>query len=139
MIDDRPIRVLGIGNVLMSDDGLGPYVARLLDATYELPGHVEVIDAGTPGLDFTPFLAGARAIVVVDTVTSDGPPGKIRRYDMAQLLSTPPPARINPHQPGLEKSLVMRRSCPSRASRAGGQPGIGGRTPWRESRFPICR
>ena len=50
------IRVLGLGNVLMSDDGFGPYVARVLEAFYEFPDDVEVIDVGTPGLDLTPYL-----------------------------------------------------------------------------------
>jgi hydrogenase maturation protease len=98
--------VLGLGNVLMADDGLGPYVARVLEAHYEFPEHVEVIDAGTPGLDFTPFLADARAVIVIDTVSATGPPGTLRRYDMAQLLAIPPPDRIHPHQPGLREALM---------------------------------
>jgi hydrogenase maturation protease len=102
----KPIRVLGIGNVLMADDGLGPFIVRVLEAEYEFPERVELVDAGTPGLDFTPFLDGARAVIVIDTVHSDGPPGTIRRYDMAQLLATPPPARINPHPPGLREALM---------------------------------
>jgi hydrogenase maturation protease len=102
----KPIRVLGVGNILMADDGLGPFVVRVLEAEYEFPGQVEIVDAGTPGLDFTPFLDGAGAIIVIDTVHSDGPPGTIRRYDMQQLLAIPPPARINPHQPGLREALM---------------------------------
>jgi hydrogenase maturation protease len=102
----KPIRVLGIGNVLMGDDGLGPYVARVLDARYEFPKHVEILDAGTPGLDFTPYIADAAAIIVIDTVSATGPPGTLRRYDMAQLLATPPPDRIHPHQPGLREALM---------------------------------
>lgn len=102
----KPIRVLGVGNVLMADDGLGPFVVRVLEAEYEFPEQVEIVDAGTPGLDFTPFLDRAGAVIVIDTVHSDGPPGTIRRYDMQQLLATPPPARINPHQPGLREALM---------------------------------
>lgn len=102
----KPIRVLGVGNVLMGDDGLGPFVVRVIEARYQLPAHVELIDAGTPGLDFTPFLADAEAVIVVDTVAGDDPPGTLRRYDMAQLLASPPPARINPHQPGLREALM---------------------------------
>ncbi len=55
------IRVLGVGNALMSDDGLGPYVVRVLEAFYEFPADVEVIDVGTPGLDLTPYLLNAVA------------------------------------------------------------------------------
>src|SRR4029453_7714705 len=43
------IRVLGLGNVLMSDDGFGPFVVRVLEATYECPPAPAFIGAGTPG------------------------------------------------------------------------------------------
>jgi hydrogenase maturation protease len=102
----KPIRVLGMGNVLMADDGLGPFVARVLEAEYEFPEHVELVDVGTPGADFSPFLDHAGAVIVIDTVHSDGPPGTLRRYDMRELLSSPPPARIHPHQPGLREALM---------------------------------
>lgn len=107
MTNDRDvIRVVGMGNVLMGDDALGPHVARLLTARFELPDGVEVEDVGTPGLDLAPYLDGARALVVVDTVVSDGPPGTIRVYRRDDLLSSPPPDRTNPHQPGLREALM---------------------------------
>ena len=43
------IAVIGIGNVLAGDDAVGPHVVRVLEAHYELPDGVQVIDAGTPG------------------------------------------------------------------------------------------
>ena len=100
------IRVLGMGNVLMGDDALGPHVARLLTARYKPQAGVEIEDVGTPGLDLTPYLDQARAVVVVDTVISDGPPGTIRIYRRDDLLATPPPDRTNPHQPGLREALM---------------------------------
>jgi hydrogenase maturation protease len=100
------IRVLGVGNVLMEDDGLGPYVVRVLDSGYEFPDHVEVEDVGTPGLDFAPYVDQATAVIVVDTVSSDGSPGTIKRYDKAQMLAKPLPERTNPHQPGLRETLM---------------------------------
>lgn len=106
MTTAKPIRVLGVGNILMADDGLGPFVVRVLEAEYVFPERVELVDAGTPGLDFTPFLDGAGSVIIIDTVHANGPPGTIRRYDMAQLLASPPPARINPHQPGLREALM---------------------------------
>lgn len=104
--DGDLVRVLGMGNVLMGDDALGPHVARLLVARYDLPDGVEVEDVGTPGLDLTPYLDGARAVLVIDTVTSDGPPGTVRVYRRDDLLSSPPPDRTSPHQPGLREALM---------------------------------
>jgi len=50
MTELKPIRVLGVGNVLCTDDGLGPYAIKVLEAQYEFPEGVEVVDVGTPGL-----------------------------------------------------------------------------------------
>ena len=100
------IRVLGLGNVLMSDDGFGPYVARVLEAFYEFPDDVEVIDVGTPGLDLTPYLLNTEAVIFIDTVTSDGAPGETRIYDRAQILRYPPQARTGPHDPALKEALL---------------------------------
>jgi hydrogenase maturation protease len=100
------IRVLGMGNVLMGDDAFGPYVARMFASRFDVPDRVSVEDVGTPGLDLTPYLHEARAIIVIDTVLSDGPAGTIRRYDRDQLLEAPPPDRSSPHQPGLREALM---------------------------------
>ena len=100
------VRVLGVGNVLMGDDGLGPYAVRVLESRYEMPDGVEVADAGTPGLDFAPFLAGTESVIVIDTVSSDAAPGSVKLYRREQLLSTPPPARTSPHQPGLRETIM---------------------------------
>ena len=50
------IAVVGLGNVLMGDDGFGPYVAHLLEAWYEWPDDVQVVELGTQGLDLTPYV-----------------------------------------------------------------------------------
>lgn len=100
------IRVLGLGNVLMSDDGFGPFVVRVLEASYECPPDVEFIDAGTPGLDLTPYLLGADAVIFVDTVSSHGVPGEIRVYDRDAILKVPPQARTGGHDPALKEALL---------------------------------
>ena len=100
------IRVLGLGNVLMSDDGFGPFVVRVLEATYDCPPGVEFVDAGTPGLDLTPFLIGTEAVIFVDTVTSRGVPGEIKVYDKDAILKVPPQARTGGHDPALKEALL---------------------------------
>jgi hydrogenase maturation protease len=106
MQEDLPIRVLGVGNVLTRDDGLGPYVIGVLEAQYDFSDGVEVLDVGTPGLDFTPFLSDALAVIVVDTVRSDAPPGTLRLYRDAEIVASPPPSRMSPHEPGLREALM---------------------------------
>jgi hydrogenase maturation protease len=106
---DGRIVVLGIGNVLMRDDGFGPYVVRQLGARYEVPDGVEIIDGGTPGLDFHPFFDGTRVLIVVDTVQLDAPVGEVRVYRRDQLLDMPLLPRTTPHQPGLGEALHAGR------------------------------
>lgn len=100
------IRVLGMGNVLMGDDGFGPFVVRVLEAAYECPEGVEFVDVGTPGLDLTPYLLDADAVIFVDTVSSRGTPGELRTYERADILKHPPQLRTGPHDPALKEALL---------------------------------
>jgi hydrogenase maturation protease len=100
------VAVLGLGNVLMGDDALGPTVVKVLEAEYEFPPGVSVQDLGTPGLDLTPYLAGVTALIVVDTVHSRGAPGEMRLYRRDEILKNPPQPRLSPHDPGLKEALL---------------------------------
>jgi hydrogenase maturation protease len=98
--------VLGLGNVLMGDDGFGPQVVRAFAEQYVVGPEVEVVDLGTPGLDLTPWLADARHVIVVDTVRADHPPGTLRVYDKADIVRHAPKARVSPHDPGLKETIL---------------------------------
>ena len=103
---DLDIRILGLGNVLMGDDGFGPFVVEAVAAAYELPANVSIIDLGTPGLDLTPFLSGADVAIIVDTVRAEGSPGDLRTYRREDLFKHGPPMRLGPHDPGLAQTLL---------------------------------
>lgn len=98
--------VLGIGNVLMGDDGFGPCVADAFDAEYVVGPSVEVVDLGTPGLDISPWLADASWVILVDTVRADAPPGTLRVYDKADIIRYAPGPRIGPHEPSVKAALL---------------------------------
>jgi len=99
------ISVLGLGNVLMGDDGLGPVAVRAFEAEYIVAPGVQVIDLGTPGLDLLPWLADVERVILVDTVKTELPPGSVRLYEKADLLRYPPTARVGPHDPGVKEAL----------------------------------
>lgn len=101
------VAVVGLGNVLMGDDGFGPFVVRQFHARYDYPDWVAVTDAGTPGLDLVPFIDDAAAVVVVDTIKLDEAPGTLRLYRREQLMAAPGPQRLSPHDPGLLETLQM--------------------------------
>ena len=64
----KKVLIGGIGNVLLGDDGVGPYVARLLDARYEFEDSVEILDLGTPALDLIDQLSSHDAVIFVDSI-----------------------------------------------------------------------
>lgn len=120
------VRVLGLGNVLMGDDAVGPWVVEELVANWEFPENVEVVDVGTPGLDLVPYVADADTILIVDTVKSVGPPGRIRVYERGDLLARPAQPRLSPHDPGLTEvlfALTLAGSAPRDVVLIGVVPG----------------
>jgi hydrogenase maturation protease len=98
--------VLSLGNVLMSDDGMGAAVLRAFEEQYVVGPEVEVMDLGTPGLDLSPWLADAGHVILIDTVKAPLPPGSLRLYKKADLLSRLPAARVSPHDPGVKETLL---------------------------------
>ena len=99
------VGVLGIGNVLMGDDAVGPYAVKLLEARYELPPGVELHELGTPGADLSLHLEGLEVAIVIDAVRVRGAPGELRLLDKQQLLARGPIAPSSPHEPGLREAL----------------------------------
>ena len=102
------VAVLGLGNVLMGDDAFGPYVVRLLQAGWMFPPDVSVEDVGTPGLDLAPFVADVKALVLVDIVSGDQPPGTLRAHRRDEILKHAPPPRVSPHDPGVKETLITQ-------------------------------
>lgn len=104
--DEATIAVLGLGNVLMGDDALGPTVIAHLLARHDFPPTVRVEDLGTPGLDLHPHLAGASALIMIDVVRADAAPGALRLYRKDDILRRPPPVRVGPHDPSFKEALA---------------------------------
>jgi hydrogenase maturation protease len=90
----------------MGDDALGPFVVKLLEAAWEPRDGLQLIDAGTPGLDLATYLAELDTVVVVDVVRAQGRPGEIRLYDKRELIEQPPVLAMSPHEPGLREAIL---------------------------------
>ena len=103
----KPILIGGIGNVLLGDDGVGPYVVRLLESRYDFGDDVEVVDLGTPALDLLHRISGRQAVILVDCVASaDEPAGAVVLYRKEDILRIAPTPRLDPHSPALSESLL---------------------------------
>jgi hydrogenase maturation protease len=75
----KPILILGIGNILLKDEGIGVRVVEKIK-DMPLPSDVEVMDGGTLGLDLLFYIEGRKKVIVIDTVKADRPPGTLYRF-----------------------------------------------------------
>jgi len=71
------ITILGLGNILMTDEGVGVHTVNEFERRYEVPEYVEIVDGGAAGLDLIPFIEGREKVMMVDAVNFDREPGYI--------------------------------------------------------------
>jgi hydrogenase maturation protease len=107
--------VIGLGNPLRGDDGVGVHVAQAL-ATQTLPDDVEVVDGGTQGLGIVNLLEGRQRVILVDAADVGRPPGQFVRFtipgtsrqgrwDEARLLGDD--QHLSVHAAGLRDALLL--------------------------------
>lgn len=117
--------VLGVGNILMSDEGVGVYAVTELDNRYDLPDWVEVIDGGTSGMDCLDRIADSDLLLIADSMRSPGKqPGDITRIADEEINAWFK-TRISPHQVGLSDVLaacVFQGIAPKKVVLVGVQP-----------------
>ncbi|MGZ8325643.1 MAG: HyaD/HybD family hydrogenase maturation endopeptidase, partial [Rhodoplanes sp.] len=96
---------VGLGNLILSDEGVGVHVVRRLDESYSFPDDVVLIDGGTSAIDLLDQLVEAEHIIFIDAAQTGGPPGSIVALQGARL-----PVwfreRMSPHQIGLADLLA---------------------------------
>ncbi|HEQ1858090.1 TPA: HyaD/HybD family hydrogenase maturation endopeptidase [Providencia alcalifaciens] len=98
------ILVLGVGNILLSDEGIGVRIVEALEERYHLPECVEVLDGGTAGMELIGAMADRDHLIIADVVLSSQQPGNIlvlRDAEVPALFTR----KISPHQLGLSDVL----------------------------------
>lgn len=109
MPEQKPLRIIGVGNPLMADDGLGIVAAERL-AAMDWSAGVEVLDGGTGGLTLLDLFAGARAVILLDAVAMGAAPGTLRRFTAAELSELPAETPgLSLHGGGLAEVLALAR------------------------------
>lgn len=102
----KKVLILGIGNILQKDDGIGVYVVNeIIDRVSNLPGYVEVFDGGTFGYDLLPVMSGRKKIVIVDALKIDDEPGSIYRFSADHLTDCN--NKFSLHDVGVKKLVDM--------------------------------
>jgi hydrogenase maturation protease len=97
--------VLGIGNILLSDEGVGVRAVERLEADYALPPEVALIDGGTCGMEMLDQLENLDALIVVDCVRHGQPPATpvlLKGEAVPVFFKT----KLSPHQVGLSDVLA---------------------------------
>lgn len=116
--------ILGLGNILLSDEGVGVHAIEELRKAYDFPDDVEIIDGGTMGLDLLPFIEGREKLLIVDAVNLRKEPGTIaiiEDNDIPSFVS----AKLSIHQLGLPDvihALKLMDIAPPKMTLIGIQP-----------------
>ena len=111
MSTSRPVAevlVLGVGNALLGDEGIGVHVARALRRRGP-PRGVEVVDGGTTGFELLPWFENRDRVVLVDAIRASGEPGTIYRIP-AEEVADDLPAASSAHGSDIGALLRSARS-----------------------------
>lgn len=85
LADARPVLVLGLGNLLLQDDGVGLKLLAAVAAAGPLGADVEFVDGGTQGLALLGYLDGRKLVIVLDAVGFGAEPGTVHILRAAEL------------------------------------------------------
>lgn len=111
------VLIIGCGNLLRGDDGVGPITVRHL---WErgMPDGVRLVDGGTAGMDVAFQMRGAQRVVIVDASATGAAPGTIYRVPGEELATLPPLEGLHTHAFRWDHSIAFARwvladECPS--------------------------
>jgi len=105
-ISPQRIVILGVGNLLLSDEGVGVHVAHEL-MKMELPPGVSVVEGGTDGFRLLNVITEADRVIVIDAVRSGAAPGSVYRFDVNDIRSVPPGFMTSVHQVGILEVIEL--------------------------------
>ncbi len=105
----KPVVVLGLGNPLMTDEGIGVYlIERLTESASEYPA-VDFVDAGTGGLSILYHIESRRKAILIDCTLMSEPPGTIRRFTPEDVQSTKVLSHQSLHEADVLRVIEMAR------------------------------
>lgn len=105
----RPIAVVGVGNILLSDEGVGVHAARGLKER-SLPPYVRVFELGTRGLEILETIEEFEKVVFIDAVRFGASPGSVGRWHVGKVIDGSPPSMVSLHQMDLLTTLKIGRA-----------------------------
>ena len=105
---------MGIGNYILSDEGIGVHVVKAIEND-TWPENVEIFDCGTLGILASYKIAEADVLIAIDAIVSKEEPGSVKVFDKEDIMLSKVPAKVSPHQIGFQETLLhaqLRGDCP---------------------------
>ncbi len=105
--------MLGVGNLLLTDEGFGVHVVTELKRRYVFAGDVQLLDGGTVGLGLLNFLLGTEKLIILDAIEGQAEPGTVFKFtgtDVQVYFDN----KISLHELGVKELLTSLEVCGSK-------------------------
>lgn len=122
--DTPAVTILGVGNVILKDEGFGVRVMEYLDKNYEFGDDVQLIDGGTLGIELTKFITGTKKLLILDSINSGGEKGKIFHFEDDEVLAHFDD-KLSAHEVGIKDVLALLKvtgKAPEKVAVIGAEP-----------------
>ncbi|MBC8374396.1 MAG: HyaD/HybD family hydrogenase maturation endopeptidase [FCB group bacterium] len=116
MSSSPEVVVLGLGNILMEDEGIGVHAANHLQEHYHFKPEIEIVDGGTSGLDLLTFFGPEKSILIIDAVNFDMAPGTVAKLEDDAILAQLDP-KVSLHHLGLSDLIGVAELTDRKAKR----------------------
>ncbi|MDO5583361.1 MAG: HyaD/HybD family hydrogenase maturation endopeptidase [Mitsuokella multacida] len=100
------VTILGVGNVILRDEGFGVRAAEYLDAHYDFPESVQVVDGGTLGIELTQYVTGTKKLLVIDSINGGQEPGTRFHFHNDDIM-THFQDKLSAHEVGIQDVLAL--------------------------------
>ena len=100
------VTILGVGNVILRDEGFGVRVVEYLDSRYEFPDTVQLVDGGTLGIELTQYLTGTKRLLVIDSINGGKTPGTAFCFRNDEVMAHFQD-KLSAHEVGIQDVLAL--------------------------------
>ena len=100
------VTILGVGNVILTDEGFGVRAAEYLDHHYTFPDNVQIVDGGTLGIELTQYVTGTNKLLVIDSINGGAEPGTVCRFHNDAIMEHFQD-KLSAHEVGIQDVLAL--------------------------------
>ena len=102
----KEITVLGIGNIILSDEGFGVRVVEYLEKNFDFPDNVQLLDGGTLGIELTQFITGTSKLLIIDSINGGKTAGTLFNLTGSEVRAHFR-EKLSAHEVGIQDVLTM--------------------------------